>query len=176
MGPSLDLRTTARRGHQGCHRKPEGFGPPAQQLGNDEIYTSPSGFTSDGQLASTAPPRRHWKPQDILRSQPPHGRPEAGSRPSGRPRTPQAPDGHQGGPWPHAEPNASGLPPGWDACAPSAPVARCLPCAAGPRDVPAFPKMRRLREAAEMVFLDGDTAQQLIAHYNYAAIFSGRYA
>jgi hypothetical protein len=29
----------------------------------------------------------------------------------------------------------------------------------------------RLREAVQMGFLDGDTAQQLIAHYGYAAIF-----
>ena len=36
-----------------------------RQLGNDERYTSRSGFTSNGQLASTAAPRRHWKPQDL---------------------------------------------------------------------------------------------------------------
>jgi hypothetical protein len=46
----------ARRGHQRCHRKTEGFGTPVWQLENNESYTSPSGFTSDGQLASKAPP------------------------------------------------------------------------------------------------------------------------
>jgi membrane protein DedA with SNARE-associated domain len=31
--------------------------------------------------------------------------------------------------------------------------------------------MHRLREAAQMSFLDGDTVQHLIAHYGYAAVF-----
>jgi hypothetical protein len=62
----------ARRRHQRCHRKPEGFGTPARQLENDESYTSPSGFTSDGQLAFDSGPLRHWKPKDILRPPPPN--------------------------------------------------------------------------------------------------------
>jgi hypothetical protein len=33
------------------------------------------------------------------------------------------------------------------------------------------PKLRWLREAAGMTFLDGDTAQQLIGHHGYAAVF-----
>jgi hypothetical protein len=100
----------AGRGHQRCHRKPEGFGTPARQLENDESYTSPSGFTSDGQLASKAPTAAGLEDRGHPAATAPTVVPRPPSRPSGRPRTPQADIGGPmtpGRPRPPAEPEAS---------------------------------------------------------------------
>jgi hypothetical protein len=90
--------TNAAIGNQRASARPPGSSKMMK------VTPAPLGSPAMGSWRSTAARCGIGSPRTSCDHHPP-----TSSRPSGatNPRLTQAPDGHQGGPWPHAEPNAS---------------------------------------------------------------------